>query len=328
MNDAAFARTIAAMGTFVTVQIVVGRDGTPAAEAEAGAAIERAFGWFRQIEATCTRFDPDSELMRLARNHGAAVVVSPTLYHAIEFAMAVARDTAGAFDPTVGHALERLGFNREHRTGQTVTTAIDGDGQVSYRDVELDPDRRTVTVHRPLVLDLGAVAKGLAVDVAAKELSPFKDFAIDAGGDLYLGGCNADGGPWRIGIRHPRVEDRLLGTLRVSDQAVCTSGDYERRTAEPGRHHILDPRTGGSASAVASTTVVAPSAMVADALGTAAFVLGPQEGLRLFERHGVEGLIVSAALQEYATEGLTRDYRFSRETGGASAGGRPVLSHS
>ena len=97
-----------------------------------------------------------------------------------------------------------------------------------------------MTLHRPLLLDLGAVAKGLAIDMAARELQPFENFAIDAGGDLYFGGCNAAGEPWSVGIRHPRG-DGLLDTLRVSDAAVCTSGDYERRhrcgTSHPGSAH-------------------------------------------------------------------------------------------
>ena len=76
-----------------------------------------------------------------------------------------------------------------------------------------------------MTLDLGAVAKGLAIDAAARELQPFGDFAIDAGGDLYLGGRNPDGAPWSVGIRHPRLDGRLIDSLRVSNKAVCTSGD-------------------------------------------------------------------------------------------------------
>jgi thiamine biosynthesis lipoprotein len=201
--------------------------------------------------------------------------------------------------------MEARGFNREYRTGRTVESPLPHDRSVSYRDVHVDTDRHTVTLDRPLTLDLGGIAKGLAVDAAARELHPFGDFAIDAGGDLYLGGRNPRGQRWSVGIRHPRLEGQLIDSLRVSDNAVCTSGDYERPA--PGGadgHHLLDPRTGVSPDAVASVTVVASSAMLADALGTAAFVLGPAEGLELFERHGVEGLIVTPALERYETPGL------------------------
>jgi thiamine biosynthesis lipoprotein len=98
------------------------------------------------------------------------------------------------------------------------------------------------------------------------------------------------------------VEDALIETLVVSDTAVCTSGDYERRTTDEG-HHILDPSSGASAGGAASVTVLSPSATAADALATAAFVLGPARGLELLEREGVEGLIFSADLDRFATPG-------------------------
>ena len=147
--------------------------------------------------------------------------------------------------------------------------------RVSYRDVDVDPDATHDHAAPSADAGSGRRRKGLAVDAAARELQPFGDFAIDAGGDLYLGGRNPDGGPWSVGIRHPRHDGQLIDSLRVSDKAVCTSGDYER-----GRTHILDPRTGAAAVRVASVTVVAPTAMLADALATAAFVLGPGEASR------------------------------------------------
>lgn len=277
------------MGTLVTIQVV------PSGGDEA---IDRAFAWFHEIEGRCTRFDESSELMRLSARIGEPVPVSPILFEAVRFAIAIAEDTGGAFDPTVGHRLEALGVNCEHRTGRIVQGPSIPDADVDYRDVHADPGRRTITLRRPLTLDLGAVAKGLAVDVAARELRPFTDFAIDAGGDLYLGGRNPDGGPWSVGIRHPRVDKQLIDGLRVSDKAVCTSGDYER-----GRH-ILDLRTGAPAASVASVTVVAPTAMLADAVATAVFVLGADEGINLLERLGVDGLIVTPDLERRETRGL------------------------
>jgi FAD:protein FMN transferase len=280
------------MGTLVTIEVV--RSG-------ADAHVDRAFGWFHEIEAHCTRFDQRSELMQLTAQPGVPVPASAILYQAVRFALMLAEESGGAFDPTVGHRMEALGFNREHRTGVIVRTAIAPDDDVSYRDIQLDPDRRTITLCRPLTLDLGAVAKGLAVDAAARELEPLKDFAIDAGGDLYLGGSNSKGDPWSVGIRHPRCDGELIDSLHVSNQAVCTSGDYERRIPGGNAGHILDPRTGVSAHAVASATVVASGAMLADGLATAAFVLGPEAGIDLLNRMGVGGLIVTPELKRYGT---------------------------
>ena len=92
----------------------------------------------------------------------------------------------------------------------------------------------------------------------------------------------------------------MIETIQVSNAAVCTSGDYERRSAE-GASHILDARTGTGVGTLASMTVVAPAAMVADALSTAAFVLGPVGGIAFLEREGVAGLGFSPALERFAT---------------------------
>ena len=288
----ASARTVAVMGTLVTIEVV-----HPSIDSDE--AVDRAFGWFHEIETRCTRFH-ESELTQLTSQAGVPVEASPILYEAVCFALMVAEESGGAFDPTVGHRMEGQGFNREHRSGEIFRTAVSPENDVSYRDVLIDPGRRTILLRRPLTLDLGAVAKGLAVDTAARELAPFRDFAIDAGGDLYLGGSNEQGVPWSVGIRDPRDPQQLIDSLRISNQAVCTSGDYERRG------HILDPRTKTSSHSVASATVVAPVAMLADALATAAFVLGPDEGIRLLTRLGVDGLIVTPELKRYETRGLCR----------------------
>jgi thiamine biosynthesis lipoprotein len=288
------------MGTLVTIEVLIPRG---AAGTSAQQAIERALGWFREIEKRCTRFDAASELMRLAARPGQAVVVSPMLFEAIRFARLVAEETGGAFDPTAGHRMMARGFDREHRSGRPIHLDIEPAPDADWRDIELDPDRLTITLRRPLIPDLGAVAKGLAIDTAAQELKPFVNFAIDAGGDLYMSGTNRFDKPWIVGIRHPRRKDEVLESLRISGQAVCTSGDYERSGAD-GRSHILDPRTGAVAERVASATVIAPLAMLADALATAVFVLGPDEGIRLLDRMGVAGIIVTPDLARYETGSL------------------------
>lgn len=300
-----FVRTFSTMGTVVTLQ-VVGHGESEAQRAEREKRVSRAAMWFERIERCCSRFDARSELRWLCSRVGKPVVVTPPLFEAIRFALAVAESSGGAFDPTVGRRMEAHGFNRHYRTGEVASSDVaeNESTAVSWRDVALDTDAKSVTLLKPLILDLGAVAKGLAVDVAARELEPFVNFGIDAGGDLYLGGHNADGEPWSVGIRHPR-EASLIETLRVSNSAVCTSGDYERKSPSvAGVHHILDARTGQSASALASVTVVAPTAMVADALATAAFALGPVDGLQFLERQGVRGLLFTPSLQRLETGNL------------------------
>jgi len=289
------------MGTVVTIHVVEHEAHVVTTER----LVDRALEWFNEVERVCSRFDPDSELRRLSTRIGEPVAVSDVLFEAVRFALAVAEETGGAFDPTVGLLLEAHGFDKDYRTGSVARSAIAGDELATYRDVDIGADEKTLMLRRPLVLDLGAVAKGLAIDMAARELlnAGVANFAVDAGGDLYLAGLNANGESWSVGIRHPRDEGAMIETRRVSDVAVCTSGDYERRIGDEagGGHHLIDPRTKTSAGDVASATVLAPSAMVADALATAAFVLGPVDGISLLERQGVDGVIYTSALARHST---------------------------
>jgi thiamine biosynthesis lipoprotein len=294
-----YVHTVASMATIVSIQ-VVGHGDTANQRQVRDEAVRRAVQWFERIEADCSRFDARSEIRRLSTQIDVPVRVSPLVFRVVEFALAVARESGGAFDPTVGADMEARGFDRDDRTGRTVESGVTPRSGASFHDVTLDPDECTITLSRPVLLDLGGVAKGLAVDLATQELRPLEDFAIDAGGDLYLGGRNVDGDSWRVGIRHPRQPNALIETLHLSDVAVCTSGDYERLV--DGAHHLLDPTIRAPAVSAASVTVVSSSAMVADALATAAFVLGPTKGLALLEQHDVDGLIVTPELERFATE--------------------------
>ncbi len=288
-----------AMDTWVNVQLLSDH---PREQAEASA--EHALNWFASVEHVCSRFEPSSEVMRLAHQPERSVPVSTLLREAIAFALGLAQLTDGAFDPTIGAVLEERGFNRNYRTGAEVRSGLSG-SPATFRDVRVDRRASRITLRRPLVLDLGAVAKGLAIDLAARELGRFSDFCIEAGGDLYARGHNAVGAPWQIGIQHPRSNGLLARTLAVTDAAVCTSGDYERPAPEGvGGHHVLDARKGHSPDEVASVTVVAPTAMMADGLSTAAMILGRERGLRLLEQEGVAGLLLSSDGTAHTTNGF------------------------
>ena len=225
------------------------------------------------------------------------------LFEGVRFALAVAEETHGAFDPTVGARMEARGFHRDYRDGTVVRSGVGDEEPVSYRDVVLNDATRSIRLERPLLLDLGAVAKGLAIDMAVQALRPLANFVVDAGGDLYCGGYNAAEQPWTVGIRHPRDPLTLLTRVTITDAALCTSGDYERRVADDtaGEHHLLNPATGASPRDVISASVLAPTAMVADALGTAAFVLGCAEGLALLEHHELRACLVDAQLVRHTT---------------------------
>jgi thiamine biosynthesis lipoprotein len=275
------------MDTWVNVQVVSSQ---PREVVET--AVQRAFGWFERVERHCSRFDQNSEVMQLLGTVGQPVQVSPLLFEATSFALELAEQTAGAFDPTLGATLEQMGFNVNYKTLRTIRSEVATD--VSFSDVRLDRRRRTILLRRPVVLDLNAVVKGLAIDLAVQELGDFPDVCIEAGGDVYVRGRNASGELWQVGIQHPRAAGLLARTLRLTNAAVCTAGDYERRSPDAtGAGHILDGRTRQPVTDLASVTVVAPTAMAADGLSTAAMVLGQSCGLRFLEEQGVGGVLVS-----------------------------------
>jgi thiamine biosynthesis lipoprotein len=287
------------MDTIVTARL---RSEQPADEIDS--ALQRALAWFGFVERVCSRFDPDSEVYRLARSADQPTPVSPLLFEAINFSLQVAEASHGAFDPAIGARQAQRGFDRNYVTKRHIP-APTCDPSATYKDVVLDAAERTVRLCKPLLLDLGAVAKGMALDLAATELSQFDSFSIDAGGDVIVKGKNEEGDPWRIGIEHPR-QPGLIATMVIGQGAVCTSGDYVRRAHNAAEHHLLDPRTGASPRDVISCSVVAPTAMAADALSTAAFVSGTEAGLRLLEVQAVDGMLVRGDLSVAMTSGFRR----------------------
>jgi thiamine biosynthesis lipoprotein len=210
----------------------------------------------------------------------------------IEVSRDVHQLTAGMFDPTIG-AISRLWewWEGARPPGEdSLARALADVGLPRYLED---------TGSGSFVLDLGGVAKGYAVDLAAAELRRlgFTSAIINAGGDLRLLGKRPDGRPWRIAIRHPREASSFIGYLDLEDTAVATSGDYERFFLFEGKryHHILDPRTGLPGYASNSVTVVAPDACRSDALATGLFLLGPQRGGDLIRRSaGIDAVFVHA----------------------------------
>lgn len=266
--------------------------------------ISHAAEQFYKVERACSRFDVNSELMHLSEKTGVPVRVSPILFAAIKFAVDTAIETNGEFDPSIGRSLEKRGFNKNYLTGDRITSDYADLEQATFRDIIVDERNRTIMTVKPLVIDLGAVAKGMAIDLAAAELKKegYVDFLINAGGDLYAAGVNEKGEPWKIGIRNPVSRNEMAGTVLLEDAAVCTSGGYERPSdVFSGEHHLLDPLSGHSPEQVLSCSVVAPFAMLADSFSTAAFILGPDAGLKKMEKMGLDCLLITQDMKLKST---------------------------
>jgi thiamine biosynthesis lipoprotein len=260
-------------------------------------AMEAAFQEVERINRLMSHYRPDSEVSQINRHAGQKEVrVSPETLGVIERALYFSRVSDGSFDITIGPVFRLWNFREGKIPGEGIVK--ENLERVDYRKIKIDRARSTVFLERArMELDLGAIAKGYAVDRACAVLkkSGIGNFLVNAGGDLKVGGEKEKGLPWTIGIQHPRLPSEFIAKLNPKDAGVATSGDYEKFFVIDGEryHHLLIPSTGMPARACQSVTILAPSAMDADALATTVFVLGPKKGFALIEKMpGVHAIIV------------------------------------
>jgi len=258
------------------------------------------------LQKRLSRFDADSELSRLcARAHKEPVLVSEDLSYLLEKGVYWARRTNGALDITCVPLLEV--YRRAAKEGREPTRdeIVQALKRLGWQKIVLDG--RRVRFKEPLRLDLGALAKGFAAQKAVSVMRRrgVQHCLVEVGGEVFVWGGRWDGSSWRVGIKDPRRRGAFLAVVALKDGAVATSGNYERYFATAkGRHsHIVDPRTGGTADAAVSVSVVTKDGTDADALATAISVLGPKNGLALIERLKSEGLWVDALILWHDKEG-------------------------
>lgn len=281
-------------------------------EPSAVAAFNEVFGEFDRLESLMSVWREGSDVQRLNATAGARPVpVSPEVREVLTIARQVGDLTGGKFDITFGALADIWKFDQDQ--DNTVPTAAAIQARlplVDYRAVEVDERGGTAFVaRRGMRIHLGGIGKGYAVDRGAAILRRrgIRHFMIQAGGDLYVAGLHGDR-PWRVAIRDPRgPADKVFAALDLSDGTFSTSGDYERFFIKDGRryHHIIDPDAGEPAAGCRSVTIVTDKAVLADALSTGVFVLGPVAGMALIERlPQVEGVIVSASNEVLISSGL------------------------
>jgi len=248
-------------------------------------AIGAAFAEIDRLEALLSEWEPKSEISRVNNNAGIkAIPVGKELYSVIESAMGVSEASHGAFDITF-QALHGLWDFHSLSPKIPDPAAVKARVKlVDYRQVHLNAtDHSVMLANEGMKMGLGGIAKGYAVDAASRILQErgFHNHLVVAGGDLYASGRKKSR-LWKIGVRSPK-HPGMYATLEVQDEGVATSGNYERFFIKDGvrYHHILDPKTGMPARGLASVTVDAKNAMLADAYATAIFVLGKKQGLEL-----------------------------------------------
>jgi thiamine biosynthesis lipoprotein len=282
------------MGTTYSVKVARFSQGGRLADLQE--AVQAAFDG---VNRRMSLYRADSELTRFNRAQG-DVALSEDLWRVVAAGQEVAAATHGAFDMTVAPLVVRWGFGPAPRgsipPGEEIRTIR---ARTGHHALQLDGGRRLASKRRAdLELDLGGIAKGYGVDLAASalEAAGAEDYMVEAGGEVRTRGLNANGQPWRIGVEQPdALPQRARLVVPLSGRAMATSGDYRNYFEAYGRRysHEIDPRTGAPIDhRLCSVTVVAPDCMRADALATALLVLGPDRGVKLAESLGLAAYFV------------------------------------
>ncbi len=283
----------------------------PSAE-EAQAAIDDVMGEMRRIDQLLSPYKQDSELSKVnAQAAQAPQQLSAEMALLVDKSLFVSRVSDGAFDITFAS----LGSYYNYREGQKPSDAQREEAMpaINYRWLDFDKSRGLLSYrHDKVRIDLGGIAKGYAVDRAIILLKArgIEHASVSAGGDSRLLG-DRRGRPWIIGIKHPRPhsgDEASVIKLPLSDVALSTSGDYERYFIdEHGEriHHIINPRTGRSASEVMSVSVIGRDGLDTDPLSTTVFVLGVERGLALINQlPGFDAVIIDREGKVHYSEGL------------------------
>jgi len=281
-NKPLYTQTQVLMGTFVEVI-------SPQKEA-AGI----VFGEIRRLENLLSKYKPDSEVSRL--NKLGELQVSKDTLHILKKAKELWQETDGAFDITVAPLVDLWGFT-DKRYSVPQDEEIKKSLQLVGSDkINFDKMNNVVEFSVPgMKIDLGAIAKGYALDCAGSKLKEknINNCLVNAGGQILALG-DKFGKPWDIAVRNPRGKD-YLRILKLKDKSVATSGDYQQYFIKGDKRyaHILNPKTGYPVdSGVISATVIANDGLTADALATAIVVLGKEKGVSLVKRFpGIEAQI-------------------------------------
>jgi thiamine biosynthesis lipoprotein len=251
----------------------------------------------KKVTAEMSTWEPTSEISRF--NHAKTiepVPISKPFAFVVRRALKWSKATRGAFDPTLQPLLDLWGFGSESQ-GEKVPSKEEieaAQAKTGWKKVGCPP--RTPPILQKTIpdleLNLGAIAKGYGVDRIAQLLQRegYKNWFVEIGGEVIVQGKNEQGIPWRIGVQYPSTnpaEERLFGILHLTTGAVATSGSYRNFIVKNQKiySHILDPRTGQALySSTLSVSVFAPNCTDADAIATALFVMGADEGLKWVEK--------------------------------------------
>jgi len=307
-----FTRSRPLMGTVFIIKV----DADPQVAAPA---VEAAFDEIERLETVLSEWREDSEISRINQQSGGdAIEVGPEVFEVVKAGVDVSRWSQGAFDISWAALRGLYDFRPGHRRVPDPAEVQPRLPFVDWERIEIDADARTVRLATAgMAIGTGGIGKGYALDRAGDILrdAGIESYMLFGGGQVQVHGLRGDR-PWRVGIQHPRRAEEYFAFFETEGGSISTSGDYEHfYVDEDGQrwHHILDTDTGLPARRSVSVTLLADSGLYADALSTAAFVLGPEKALEMLvaiDEHEVEAVILDSECRLYATPGTEDRLRY------------------
>lgn len=271
-----------------------------------------AFDGIKRMDAWMSEWRGDTELSRVNQAAGGAPVkVSSELLALVDYALGVARESGGAFDPTFNAFWGLYKFKKGEEREPSDEEIAERLPLINYRNVELDRAASTIRLAKPAMkLGLGGLGQGYAVDKTVELLKArgYDAGYVDGSGDTYFWGRKPTGELWTAGIRDPTNHERVVARVYGTDFAVTTCGDDEKFFIKNGKrvHHVIDTATGRPATRSRQATVISKRALDADAFDTASFVLGPEPAVALLKKKGYEGVLIAADGRVMLTPGLKK----------------------
>lgn len=298
------SREVFAMDTYMTLK-AYGADGEEA--------LDEAIEEIQRLDALWSVGNTESEIAKL--NQKKTEKVSKETIQLIQCAKKVSKETKGAFDITIYPLMELWGFpNQNYQVPSEAEIKEILDSNIGMDKVMVDEKNQEITLKDEAQIDLGGIAKGYTSEQVARILKQhdIEHGVISLGGNVQAIGKKIDGSRWKVGIQPPKDDMEMIGTYEACNEAVITSGGYERYFEEDGKtyHHILDPDTGKpSDQDLISVTVISEDGMLADCLSTTLFVMGKEKAEEYWKsnREKFQMILIDEDEKIYITEGM-RDY--------------------
>lgn len=260
---------------------------------QADKALQKAEGVFNEYDFRFSRFKSESELMALNTSNGAWHKVSIDLFQIIKKSVALAAETDGVFDPSVGGVLASYGYGLPKNFIQRMPPA-------TYRDLAFNDRELLIRLAPGQILEPACIVKGIAIDTAGKELSQIIDtstqgFMINAGGDIVTRGVFEDGHAWNIAIQDPKNPSAIVSAISIQNAGVATSGTYQTQGEHSSKkwHHLVNMQTGKPTLGIISATVVATTCEEADTEASLAILLKEDQAVARLASRGLPYLLIS-----------------------------------